>query len=124
VCRTVYPIEFADAFGIWWDRLSGEEQESIDQVVGLLEERGFRLGYPYSSDVKLSKHGEMRELRVQHAGQPYRIFYCFDPRQIAVLLIGDKKTGVNDKDWYKRFVPIADRLYREHLEALEKDMQV
>lgn len=66
----------------------------------------------------------MRELRVQHAGQPYRIFYCFDPRQIAVLLIGDKKTGVNDKDWYKRFVPIADRLYREHLEALEKDMQV
>jgi len=61
----------------------------------------------------------MRELRIQHAGRPYRVLYAFDPRRNARLLIGGDKTGNNR--WYEIFVPIADRLYREHLEGLEED---
>jgi hypothetical protein len=61
----------------------------------------------------------MRELRIQHAGHPYRILYAFDPRRDALLLIGGDKTG-NDR-WYEIFVPVADRLYQEHLEKLEED---
>ena len=30
----------------------------------------------------------MRELRIQHAGEPYRVLYAFDPRRTAILLIG------------------------------------
>ena len=30
----------------------------------------------------------MRESRVQSGGVPYRVFYAFDPRQTAILLIG------------------------------------
>jgi hypothetical protein len=60
----------------------------------------------------------MRELRVQHRGAPYRILYAFDPRRCAILLIGGNKVG-NDR-WYEEFVPIADRLYSEHLDALER----
>jgi hypothetical protein len=51
----------------------------------------------------------MRELRVQHQGRPYRVLYAFDPRRVAILLIGGDKTG-NDR-WYEKFVPRADRLY-------------
>ena len=61
----------------------------------------------------------MRELRVQHRGRPYRVLYAFDPRRIALLLIGGDKTG--DDDWYKRVVPLADRLYDEHLEILARE---
>ena len=51
----------------------------------------------------------MRELRTQHAGRPYRTLYAFDPRRMAILLIGGDKTG-NDR-WYEVHVPIADQLY-------------
>jgi hypothetical protein len=61
----------------------------------------------------------MRELRVQHKGEPYRILYAFDSRRAAILLIGGKKTG--DDRWYKTFVPLADKLYDEHLAQLEKE---
>jgi len=61
----------------------------------------------------------MRELRIQHAGDPYRVLYAFDPRRTAILLIGGNKTG---KDrWYEQYVPIADRLYDEHIQALRQE---
>jgi len=61
----------------------------------------------------------MRELRIQVRGRPFRVLYAFDPRRAALLLIGGDKTG-NDR-WYKEFVPIADRLYSERLNALGKE---
>jgi hypothetical protein len=63
----------------------------------------------------------MKELRVQHAGRPYRVLFAFDPKRCAILLAGGDKTG-NDR-WYEEFVPIADRLYEEHLVALEKEKE-
>ncbi len=38
---------------------------------------------------------------------------------MAILLIGGDKTG-NDR-WYDENVPLADRLYDEHLEALKEE---
>jgi hypothetical protein len=61
----------------------------------------------------------MRELRVQHQGRPYRVLYAFDPRRVAILLIGGDKTG-NDR-WYEEFVPRADRLYDRHIETLKQE---
>ena len=61
----------------------------------------------------------MRELRIQSAGQPVRAFYAFDPRRTAILPIGGDKTG--DNRFYKRFVPLADRLYDEHLKELREE---
>jgi hypothetical protein len=61
----------------------------------------------------------MRELRIQHRGQPYRVLYAFDPRRSAILLIGGDKTG--DARWYEVNVPIADDLYDDHIETLRKD---
>ena len=77
------------------------------------------LRYPHTSGVETSRHGHMRELRVQHRGRPYRVLYAFDPRRVAILLIGGDKTG-NDR-WYEEFVPLADRLYDRHLETLKQE---
>ena len=61
----------------------------------------------------------MRELRIQHRGNPYRVLYAFDPRRTAILLIGGNKTG--DDRWYDSHVPRADQLYDEHLDQLRKE---
>jgi hypothetical protein len=58
----------------------------------------------------------MKELRTQHFGRPYRTLFAFDPRRVAILLIGGDKTG-NDR-WYEEFVPKADRIYAEHLKEI------
>ena len=112
-------VEYTDEFGAWWETLTEAEQESIDVSVRLLEAMGPRLPFPHSSGVKGSKHGQMREIRIQHAGRPYRVLYAFDPRRAAILLIGGDKTG-NDR-WYDINVPLADRLYDEHVKELKKE---
>ena len=61
----------------------------------------------------------MRELRTQCDGHPLRTLYAFDPRRVAILLIGGDKTG--DNRWYDVFVLIADRLYDNHLKELVKN---
>lgn len=114
-----WDVEYTDEFGRWWERLSEAEQDSVAAIVGLLEERGPSLPFPYSSGVTGSKHSRMRELRIQHAGRPYRVLYAFDPNRIALLLIGGDKTG--NARWYEEYVPIADRLYDEHLTQLEQE---
>ncbi len=114
-----WEVEYTNEFGEWWERLTEQEQGDVAAYVGELERRGPMLPFPYSSGVKGSKHGEMRELRVQSGGKPIRIFYAFDPRRMAMLLIGGKKAGV--KRFYEQFIPIADRLYDEHLAELREE---
>ena len=87
--------------------------------VGLLRLHGPNLGRPTVDTVRDSRHQNMKEVRIQHAGDPYRILFCFDPRRTAILLIGGNKAG-NDR-WYREFAPVADRLYEEHLEELKKE---
>jgi hypothetical protein len=112
-----WEIEYTDAFDNWWDVLSEPEQIDVAAVIGLLEQFGPALRFPYSSAIHNSKHGHVRELRIQHKGKPYRVLYAFDPRRVALLLIGGDKTG--QARWYEKYVPIADRLYSEHLQVLE-----
>ena len=113
-------VEYTDQFDEWWESLSEDEQDSVAATVGVLEERGPTLQHPTSSGIESSRHSHMRELRIQHQGDPYRVLYAFDPRRAAILLIGGNKTG-NDR-WYEEYVPQADDLYDEHLKELkEKD---
>jgi len=114
-----WEVEYTDEFERWWNTLSEAEQVSVDTSVRLLEARGPSLGFPHSSAVGSSRHSHMRELRTQHRGKPYRTLYAFDPRRMAILLIGGDKTG--DERWYETNVPLADRLYDEHIEQLRRE---
>ena len=60
----------------------------------------------------------MRELRIQVRGRPFRVLYLFDPRRVAILLLGGDKTGADR--WYEVTVPIADQLYDRHLVELKR----
>ena len=112
-------VEYTDEFAAWWEALDEGEQEDVAAIVTVLEERGPQLPFPYSSGVAGSRHSHMRELRVQSGGKPLRVFYAFDPRRAAVLLIGGNKTG--DERFYDRMIPIADRLYEEYLEEIRRE---
>ena len=112
-------VEYTDELGLWWGKLSEDEQVSIAASVQLLEERGPHLAFPHSSGVNGSRHSHMRELRTQHLGRPFRTLYAFDLLRNAILLIGGDKSG--DDRWYEVHVPLADRLYDEHLDQLRKE---
>jgi hypothetical protein len=112
-------VEYTGEFGAWYEELAEAVQDDIDRVVGILEAKGPQVPFPYSSGLNGSKHDRMRELRVQSGGGPVRIFYAFDPRRSAILLIGGDKTG--DKRFYATMISIADRLYDEYIEELRKE---
>ena len=114
-----WEVEYTDQFGEWWEGLPESRQDSITARVELLMEYGPNLRYPSSSDVRSSRHGGMRELRIQSAGRPLRVLYAFDPRRTSILLIGGDKTG-NDR-FYEEYVPLADHLFDEHLRELRRE---
>ena len=114
-----WQVEFTDEFGDWWDSLSIGEQESIRVSVKLLAELGPTLTRPYADTIHGSRVQNMRELRVQHEGRPYRVLYAFDPRRTGVLLIGGDKTG--NSRWYVEFVPKAEAIYAQHLHEIGEE---
>ena len=114
-----WEIETTDAFKDWWHTLTEQEQDDVTAVVELLGERGPHLPFPYSSAIQGSQFSHMRELRIQSHGDPFRVFYAFDSRRVAVLLTGGNKTG-NEKRFYKQYTQRADTLYEKHVQSLKK----
>jgi hypothetical protein len=114
-----WDVEFTDEFRDWWVALSEEQQDDVAATVRHLIEFGPALGFPHSSKVNSSRYPQMRELRTQSGGKPFRTLYAFDQRRSAILLIGGEKTG--DDRWYEKFVPVADRIFERHLHELRKE---
>ena len=83
-----WEIESSREYQEWSLDFTLAQQKSIDRIVNLLIEHGPTLPDRYSKKVISSRHGRMRELRVQSDGRPLRIFYAFDPRRVAILLKG------------------------------------
>ena len=79
--------------------LSEDEQADVNAKVILLQKLGPSLPRPHADLVHSWRHANMKELRIQHSGRPYRVLFAFDPRRCAILLIGGDKTG-NDR-WYE-----------------------
>ena len=114
-----WEVEHTDEFLEWWADLTEAEQNDITAIVELLEEKGVNLRYPHTSSVEGSKYDHMRELRIQSGGDPIRIFYAFDSRRTAILLVAGNKTG-NDR-FYQQFTPIADKLYDIYIDEIREE---
>jgi hypothetical protein len=106
-------------FEKWLLALDREERNELLANIEVLEEIGPNLSRPRVDTVKGSKFKNMKELRIQHKGNPWRILFAFDPKRTAVLLVGGNKGG--DERWYKKNIPIADTRFKEHLEELETE---
>lgn len=109
-----FEIELDEEFAGWLRSVATTERREILGAVELLRERGPHLGRPYVDHVKGSMFNNMKELRIQISGKPWRVLFAFDPDRAAILLIGGDKSG--DDRWYKTNVPIADRRYQRHLD--------
>jgi hypothetical protein len=114
-----WEVEFTDEFSNWWDGLSEAEQVDVNAKVISLQKIDPSLPRPHADLIHSSRHPNMKELRIQHSGRPYRVLFAFDPRRCAILLIGGDKTG-NDR-WYDVFVPMADALYDKHIETIKSE---
>lgn len=111
-------VEFTDEFGGWFEELDEDTQDAISAAVERLEERGPGLGRPLVDTIQGSRHPNLKELRPPKRN--LRVLFAFDPRRTAILLIGGDKTG-RWNEWYADMVPVAERLYDEHLATLEEE---
>ena len=59
-----WSVEYTDAFGARWDRLTAEEQADVNAMVILLQRFGPALRFPYRASIASSRHSHRRELRV------------------------------------------------------------
>jgi hypothetical protein len=111
-----WEVEVSDEFAEWYGTLDESESESVDTAVDMLVEYGPRLARPYVDTLKGSRYPNMKELRVQHRGRPYRILFAFDPRRSAYLILGGDKSG--DVGWYGEALRRADAIYARHLKEI------
>ena len=102
-------------FDEWVASLARPEQDAIVAAIEHLERDGPGLGRPLVDTIKGSRHRNMKELRP--LGGHIRILFAFDPRRSALLLLGGDKTN-RWQSWYREMIPIADRLYDDHLERI------
>lgn len=84
-------------------------------MLKILREYGPQLGRPYVDTLHDSKFPNMKELRIQHAGNPVRAFFAFDPCRNAIVLCAGNKTGLNEKRFYKDMIKLADAEFKKHL---------
>jgi hypothetical protein len=114
-----WDILFDEQFDEWFGTLEVGLQDEIWAYVELLRRRGPNLGRPRVDTVKGSAFSNMKELRIQYRGDPWRILFAFDPRRNAILLVGGNKRG--KKKWYEDHIRIADERFGRHLQRLEQD---
>ena len=107
-------VDLHPEFRGWLDELMDNTlREEILKHAKALKYMGPGAGRPLVDTVKGSKFPNMKELRMQHAGDPWRFLFAFDPERHAIVLVGGNKAG--KPDWYDVNIPIADARYADHL---------
>jgi hypothetical protein len=114
-----WEVLLAPEFDAWLLKQERGVRVAIAAHAGLLKEFGPALGRPQVDTLKGSKLAHLKELRIQYQGAPWRVLFVFDPKRRAILLVGGNKQG--KPRWYKTAIPLAEKRYRRHLAALEKD---
>lgn len=111
-----WEVEVSDEFLAWYRDLIQAERASVAAAVELLELHGPELARPHVDTLRGSRFPDLKELRVQQRGRPFRILFAFDPRRNAYLILGEEKTG--DKNWYVDAIRRVDAIYAQHLKEI------
>jgi len=114
-----YDVNTSDEFDAWWEEQPDDLRDVVAGYVGLLKVYGPNLGRPYADRLEHSSLANLKELRVQYRGEPYRVLFAFDPRREALLLLAGNKAG--DKRWYRKNIPRVEEIFARHLKELEAD---
>jgi len=111
-----WEIEVSDEFREWYLGSSVDLRATVAAAVDTLAAAGPDLGRPLVDTLKGSRFPNMKELRVQHRGRPYRILFIFDPRRHAYLILGGDKSG--NPQWYGHALRRAEAIYAHHLKEI------
>ncbi|MFM8297984.1 MAG: type II toxin-antitoxin system RelE/ParE family toxin [Microcystis flos-aquae DF17] len=112
-------IIFDPDFRFWFYQQEQGLQNEIFAVLTVLMKLRPALGRPRVDTIEGSSFKNMKELRIQYKGEPWRVLFAFDPHRQAILLVGGNKSG--NKRWYKENIPIADQRYQKYLEKLKEE---
>jgi len=104
-------------FAKWLSEQETNVRIAIASHYNVLSVYGAMLGRPQVDTVKGSKFTNMKELRIQCKGEPWRVLFAFDPKRRSILLVGGNKQS--DKRWYDKNIPIADARFAKHLKNME-----
>lgn len=120
-----WEIEATDEFFAWTEALERSDagaRDMLDAVIDMLAEKGPMMRRPYVGEIVTSRHHNMKELLVPAGTVELRVLFCFDPRRMAILLLGGDKS--KDSLWnarYEKAVPEADDLYDVYLAELRQE---
>jgi hypothetical protein len=112
-----WKTERTDEFEKWWETLTELERNQTSSSLRVLRQAGPEAGRPFVDSVRGSRYRNMKELR---GNETIRVFFAFDPRRVAILLIGGDKAG-KTRRFYRQMVSKADRIYDAHLRRIRKD---
>jgi hypothetical protein len=104
------------AFDGWFRGLESERTNQVTAALRRVAKVGPVLGRPRVDSIKGSRIHNLKELRL-HDG--VRVLFAFDPNRRAVMLVGGNKTGSWNR-WYRQTIPVAERLYADHLRSIGK----
>ena len=111
----MWSVETTDVFDSWFEEQAEALREDVLPAMVILSEYGPQLSRPFADTVNGSAFSNMKELRIQHQGNPIRAFFAFDPSRCAIVLCAGDKTGLNERRFYKEMIKLADAEYRKHL---------
>jgi hypothetical protein len=111
-----WSTERTEEFSEWWETLDRVQMRRVTAAIEELEEAGPTAGRPLVDTVNGSRYLNMKELRPTPT---IRVFFAFDPRRMAMLLIGGDKAG-KTKRFYRQMISKADRIYDAQLRRIKE----
>ncbi|RJT20780.1 type II toxin-antitoxin system RelE/ParE family toxin [Buttiauxella izardii] len=111
----MWEVITTDVFDEWYLAQDKAVRVNVLAAIGILEESGPLLGRPYVDTLNGSEFANMKELRIQHAGDPIRAFFIFAPSRRAIILCAGCKAGQNEKSFYQKMIRLAESEYYKHL---------
>ena len=115
-----WTVEIGDEFEPEFNQLHEDVRTEILALSRVLQQFGPQLGRPRVDTLNGSHHTNMKELRFSAADGEWRVAFAFDPTRSAILLVTGDKSGVSEKNFYKRLIAKADERFDAHLSRLKK----
>jgi len=108
--RQMYRFELEPEVRDWLDSLSDNDYKRVDEVCGMLAEKGTKLGGPWSDHLE----GPVWELRVRLRDVAARVTYWCTADGTIVLLTVFRKTRQHDQRQIDRAVRAQKTCERDH----------
>ncbi|HAP80050.1 type II toxin-antitoxin system RelE/ParE family toxin [Atlantibacter hermannii] len=115
-----WTVVLTPEFEQWFDKQEAGLQDRINMMITLLEISGPNPGRPHVDTLVGSRYPNMKELRIQYAGEPWRVGFAFNHRQQAVLLYGGQKTG--KKRFYTLLIAQVDAIFARDLARKKENL--